>query len=317
MGILLAACLTRAGREVTLLDHDPARAARLERAGLSVTDPEGQTWTARPQVRARLEGPCELAFLCVKAGATEAALAPVRAGGATLAVLQNGCERAAAVGALLADPSRVVGLVTSEGATLLGEGRVRHAGRGETQVGPLLPEGERRAAEVVERLSGAGWRARRGEVRQASWEKLLVNAAINALTGLLECPNGELLRSPAASALADQAAGEVARLARALGVPGAWSEAGAARAWREVAARTGANISSTLQDLRRGQTTEVRAINGTVARLAADLGLAAPLNEHLSRLVAAREELLFTETQPTETQPTETQRQSEPDAEQS
>ena len=304
--MLLAACLTRAGREVTLLDHDPARALRLEQAGLEVTDPEGAVWTARPRVTARLEGEHRLAFLCVKAGASEAALRPLRAGGATIAVLQNGCERGQAVGDLLGEPERIVGLVTYQGATRLGEGRVHRVGRGETQAGALAPESEERAREVAAVLNAAGWSTRLGPVRQASWEKLLVNAAINALTGLLECPNGDLLASPAAAALGDQAAAEVALLARAMGVPGAWNAEAAAAAWRVVAAQTAANLSSTRQDLQRGQTTEVRAINGTVARLAADLGLAAPLNEHLSRLVAAREELL-----------TSAARQREPDVEHS
>jgi 2-dehydropantoate 2-reductase len=45
------------------------------------------------------------------------------------------------------------------------------------------------------------------------------------------------------------------------------------------------NPASTLQSIRRGQPTEIDALNGEVVRSAADVGLAAPLNEHLTRLV--------------------------------
>ncbi|MBL4847382.1 MAG: 2-dehydropantoate 2-reductase [Planctomycetes bacterium] len=290
MGTLLAASLARAGFEVKLLDRDPDRARRLSQKPLVVIDPSGAPWEASVPVLSEPPSEVEVTFLCVKTGATEAAVARL-AGSGTVAVLQNGCERAAAVGALLGAPERVVGLVTSEGATRGAEGRVRHGGRGLTQVGSLTPEGAPRAVRVVELLQAAGWDARLGEVRQASWEKLLVNAAINALTGILDCPNGVLLASAEASALADEAAREVARVASAIGVSGDWEPARATAAWRDVALHTSANISSTLQDLRRSQTTEVRAINGSVARLAAEHGLRAPINDLLCRLVAARQDV--------------------------
>lgn len=291
MGTLLAASLARAGEAVTLLDHDPARAARLDAHPLVVTTLAGESWMAPVPVVTRAPEHVEVAFLCVKASATEAALDHVRAQTCTLAVVQNGCERAEFAGSQTTHPERVVGVSTSVGASLKAEGHALHAGSGKTHVGPLFPEGAERATRVVELLSAAGWAAEGGDVRALSWRKLVVNAAINALTGLLDCPNGHLLTSPAASDLADEAAREVARVAQARGISGDWDPAAACLAWREVALHTSANISSTVQDLRRGQTTEVHAINGAVARLAAEEGLAAPTNELLCRLVAARQEL--------------------------
>jgi 2-dehydropantoate 2-reductase len=44
-----------------------------------------------------------------------------------------------------------------------------------------------------------------------------------------------------------------------------------------------------LQDVLRGAPTEVAVINGAVARLAGELGLAAPVNTLLTALVAALE----------------------------
>lgn len=295
MGTLLAASLARAGHAVSLLDHDPERAARTGARPLELTSPGGEVWEVPVPVLTEAPAGVEVAFLCVKTSATEAALEAVRAQACTVAVLQNGCERAEHVAGALGFGERAVGIATTEGATRTGPGRVHHTGTGETQVGAARPAGVARAARVAELLQSAGFRAEVGDARAASWRKLIVNAAINALSGLLDCPNGRLLESPAAAELADAAAREVACVAAALGVEGDWDKARACAAWREVAHRTSANLSSTLQDLRRGQTTEVHAINGAVARLAAEQGLAAPTNSLLCRLVAAREELARTQ----------------------
>lgn len=297
MGLLLAARLARAGVEVVLLDRDAARAARLEAAGIEL---EGQG-RVPVQVRADPTGLApELVLLCVKAPDTPGALAALGGVPGTVLVLQNGLGRASEVGRRLGDPSRVVGGTTAEGATLLGEGRVRHAGSGPTRLAPLVREGHTRAEAAAALLRRAGLEvAAEDDLPRLEWEKLVVNAAINALTGLLGCPNGALLRSPAARGMAQAAAEETGAVARALGVAGDWSPEAIRRRWEGVAAATAANHSSTLQDLRRGRMTEVHAINGAVAQAAQELDLAAPVNGALDRLVAALEELACPNKTPT------------------
>jgi 2-dehydropantoate 2-reductase len=295
MGCLLAGLLAEAGQQVALLDHRPSRAARIARDGLTL---EGKGGARRVPLRAvasvqGLPGPPEVVFLCVKAGATEAAVAPLRdLAGATVAVVQNGLDRARRVGELLGAPGRVVGVLTTHGATLRGEGHVVHAGRGRTLVGALEPEEGARAARVAEILAKTEFGAQAvQDLEREVWAKLVVNAAINALTGLLGVENGALLESAAATGLADLAAAEVAALAQARGVAGDWSAGAVQAAWRAVARATAANQSSTLQDLLRGRKTEVCAINGAVARAAHEAGLSACVNDTLARLVEAREQL--------------------------
>lgn len=305
LGTLLAARLVEGGREVTLLDHDPARAERLARDGVRVEGP-GQLPVRRVSlpVRADARGlrPA-LVLLCVKTGATNAAVAalagleelPALAGrpsSATVVVMQNGLSRGAVVGGLLDDPGRVVGGTTSEGATLLGEGHVRHAGSGLTRLAALRPEQRARAEAAAAELR-AGWFTVEvcPDLARLEWEKLVVNAAINALTGLLGCKNGALLDAAAAREMAQAAAEEAAAVARARKVAGDWSAAAVKERWETVARATAGNTSSTLQDLRRGRATEVHAINGAVARAAQKLGLPAPVNAALAALTLAREQL--------------------------
>jgi 2-dehydropantoate 2-reductase len=118
-----------------------------------------------------------------------------------------------------------------------------------------------------------------------AWGKLAVNAGINALSAILNVPNGELLARPEALRLMEQAANEVAAVARAKGIALPFADAAAEA--RRVAAATASNLSSMLQDVLRGAPTEVEAINGAVVREGVRAGVPTPVNEELRRLVAA------------------------------
>ena len=104
---------------------------------------------------------------------------------------------------------------------------------------------------------------------QLVWEKVQVNAAIDAVAALLDGPNGVLLDSPSARALGQQAAVECGEVASLLGVPGTWTPDAARARWEAVARATAANFRSTVQDLRRRRKSEIHAINGAIARAGA------------------------------------------------
>jgi 2-dehydropantoate 2-reductase len=119
----------------------------------------------------------------------------------------------------------------------------------------------------------------------AVWRKVVTNAAVNPLTALIRRTNADLLADAPASRVADCIAREVARVARAAGVRIGEDEA--VKQWRAMAALTGANRSSMLQDVEAGRPTEIDAISGAVARLAERHGVAAPMNEAMTVLVSS------------------------------
>ncbi len=292
LGLLFAGLLGEAGAEVALLDRDPERARRLSSKGISLSG-TGEKTERRISVSA-LDSLPESGVVLVAVKAHDDATVVERLRGlkscVTVVTLGNGLGRAEALEPLGAD--RVLLAATAEGATLEGEGRVRHAGRGPTRVAPLVPGGSKRAEKLVKRLAALGFDAHLApDARALAWEKVVVNAAINALTGLLDVRNGALLESEAASTLADGAATEAGAVARHLGIPGDFSEERCRERWRMVAKATSENISSTLQDLRNGRKSEVHGINGAIARQARQAGLAAPVNELLAALILSREEL--------------------------
>jgi len=166
------------------------------------------------------------------------------------------------------------------GARLLAPGTVSFTGRGEVALGP--PSGGRSlvADRVGEALSAAGVETTVAtDMPLRRWEKLAVNAAINATTALARVDNGALADGPGGSLAAD-AARETARVAREQGVD-LPDERAVERTW-QVVRDTAANRSSTLQDVEAGRQTEVDAINGYVVDAAAE---PVPVNGTLTRLL--------------------------------
>lgn len=284
--------MARAGAEVTLLDHRPERAAQLAQAGVFLEDAEGEirlplVVSADP---AQALGGAELALVCVKAyhtaqvSQTLAVHLPLEARALTL---QNGVGNVEAMVAALG-ASRVLGGITSEGATLLAPGRARYAGKGQTHLSRAEGPPDAFVAQLVDLFSRAGFAASQAEGAQnLIWTKLLVNAGINALTAILNVPNGRLLELPAAAEMMALVVIEAEAVGRAAGVT--FLHADMLAEVRRVAACTAVNISSMLQDLRARRPTEVEFINGAICRQGAELGLATPLNLSLTRLVQAME----------------------------
>lgn len=147
----------------------------------------------------------------------------------------------------------------------------------------VLPRG---AEEVAEALERGGARVRVvDDIEPYRWRKLVVNAALNPVTAILQAPNGVVLADPWARALAERLAEEAAAVARARGYP---VESPAAEVFG-VAEMTARNISSMAQDIARCRPTEVEFINGAVVKYGAALGVPTPYNHAVYLLIKSLE----------------------------
>ena len=280
MACLFAHRLSAAGIAVTMLGSWAAGLTALRNDGVRLKGEDG----ALPVRVATNPADCagaRLALVLVKSWQTERAaaqLAECLAADGVALTLQNGLGNREKLEAALGAERVALGITTA-GATLVDPGVVRPAGEGVITVGrhprlPMLLTLSERADFEVRSVSTS---------EELLWSKLAINAAINPLTALLGVLNGELLNRPSARALMGQAAGEVAAIASALHIELTFSDA--AGAAEEVARRTAANVSSMLQDVRRGAPTEIEAICGAVAEAAVKLGVRAPVNRTLALLV--------------------------------
>ncbi|MGD8561628.1 MAG: 2-dehydropantoate 2-reductase [Desulfarculaceae bacterium] len=294
LGTLWAIRLAQAGALVNILDHRPERAALLRRQGFFVEDGEGAAELAldiSPEPAQALED-CQLALVCVKAYNTEevaAVLGRHLPESAKALTLQNGIGNVETLSRTLG-PERVLGGITSEGATLLAPGRVRHAGRGQTRLGPAQGQVDGFVEEIKNLFIQAGFDSQTAErVQNLIWTKLVINVGINALTAILDIPNGHLLKLPGALKIMSQAVAEAVQVGRALGIE--FPQPDMLPAVKDVAQGTSQNISSMLQDVRNHRRTEVDFISGAVARSGAEQGIPTPVNQNLTRLVWALEQM--------------------------
>lgn len=200
--------------------------------------------------------------------------------------LQNGLGNGDTIAEVLG-PARAWQGVTSHGATMLGPGRIRHAGVGPTYL-QMRPDIAQVAEEVATLFQQAEIETHLStDLDSLVWSKLVVNVGINALTAILRVQNGVLAENEAASRLMGRAVQEAVAVAEAKGIKLPYDNP--VEHVRSVAAATGQNRASMFQDVLRGSRTEIGVINGAIVREAAKLGLTAPVNETLTNLVQAIE----------------------------
>jgi 2-dehydropantoate 2-reductase len=171
--------------------------------------------------------------------------------------------------------------VTTTGATLLAPGLVRTGGDGIISIEANQALGPLEAA-----LRSSNFNLQIVDDAQSLiWGKLVINAAINPLTALLQVPNGELLARPIARKMMASLARETAEVAAAEHVHLPFSNPVSAA--EDVARKTAKNHSSMFQDVRRGARTEIDAICGAVTKRAELHGIKTPYNRACWQLVRA------------------------------
>ncbi|MEP1215002.1 MAG: 2-dehydropantoate 2-reductase [Marinobacter sp.] len=174
---------------------------------------------------------------------------------------------------------------TTEGANRPEPGRTVHAGKGETWVGPLTDNATSLLSAVVQALTASGLRVHpETNIQQRLWDKLVINAGINAFTALLNCRNGDILTHPFYLEYIGTLCTEIAAVLAAEGGQPLAPEA-IRRRIETVARSTSENTSSMLSDRQQGRTTEIDFINGYVARRGRVHGIDVSVNQMLTQRV--------------------------------
>ncbi|GMI37023.1 hypothetical protein TeGR_g12512 [Tetraparma gracilis] len=131
---------------------------------------------------------------------------------------------------------------------------------------------------------------------QVLWLKLCVNCCINAITAIHDAPNKHALDLLASSegappGLRESLVSELVAVGNldlaSLGSAFRLSPPLVLEAAGRVAELTAGNVNSTLQDVRSGRVTEIRALNGYVVRRGGELGVDTPANAWLVEKVEA------------------------------
>jgi 2-dehydropantoate 2-reductase len=285
MACLFAARLAAAGIAFRMLGSWPEGVDALRREGVRLVEPDGSQTSFPVEVRLRARDcvGANYAIVLVKSWQTNHAARQLQdclsEDGIAL-TLQNGLGNRETLVKHLGAPRVALG-VTTLGANLIGPGQVRPAGEGVTTL-----SAQPRLTPLTDLLRSAGFLIENSpDANALLWGKLVINAAINPPTALLGVTNGVLLARPTARALLAAAAREAAAVAVAQGIALPFPDPVVAA--ESIARRTADNLSSMLQDVRRGAPTEIDAISGTIVRAGTQTGVATPINRTLWQLVKA------------------------------
>ncbi len=296
LGSTFGAWLSEAGHDTWLLNRPNAHLDAIAHDGLEVTTTDG---TRRLQVRTAVDaeavGVVDLVVVLVKSFATTAAMTQARAlvGLHTLVLsLQNGLGHEELLAEIVGQ-ERVIAGKTYVGGVLLGPGQIRSGVVGKrTIIGELDGQLSARVQAVAAVFDNAGLATTvSGNILGTLWDKLLVNVATGALTGITQLTYGQLYSEPLLRDVALQAVGEAIAVAHAAGVELGLREPQAA--WE--LAREGLPTSfktSLLQSLQKGSITEIDFINGAVVRLGQQYRVPTPVNATLVACIKGIERAL-------------------------
>ncbi|MDR6177072.1 MULTISPECIES: putative 2-dehydropantoate 2-reductase [unclassified Pseudomonas] len=285
LGGLWAARLFRGGEPVRLILRDRTRLAQY-RAGGGLQLSEGDTTSLYPLPAETPEAgnPIRRLILACKSYDAEEAIASVAARlepEAEILLLQNGLGSQDAVAARV-PRARCLRASTTEGAYRETDFHVVAAGAGQIWIGDQL--GSHTPPPWLDTLAQLGFPVRwTDDIDARLWRKLAINCAINPLTVLHRCRNGELRQHAAeVAALCD----ELAALLEAMGL--APAAQGLQQEVEAVIVATANNRSSMLQDVERGQRTEVGHLLGHALPIAGRLRLPVPHLTDLQQRLRAR-----------------------------
>ena len=292
MGCIFGAALLEGGHAVTFYDVDQNKTDMLNRAGLTIIEPDGAKRTFK-SVRAvnQIEDapPPELALVMVKAYSTAQAARElslvIKKGATPVLALQNGLGHITRMSQYL-DEKQLFPGVTYQAAFQTEPGLVYHNGHGLTTIAPRVRSSLSKAMDVARLLNNSQLTAAASsDIRPMRWKKLIVNSAINPLSAIHKLLNGQLPKDPQIARDMMGLVMEGVAVAQKEGVPLNYGEMWASAL--EACRATAQNRSSMLADVEKGRMTEIEAINGSIVRLGEKHGVDTPLNVRMVRSVVA------------------------------
>ena len=285
LGCAIGGLLTEAGNEVWLINRHADQVEAMKRRGLLLRDGGvDRAVPVRAATTANEAGVVDLVIVLVKSFHTREAMEPALSliGPDTLVIsLQNGLGHEDILASIVGR-ERVLAGKTYAGGSQLGAGHVLIGTRGkDTHIGELDGTVTPRVQRIAEVFNAAGLQTTvSDDIMGTIWDKLLINVATGALTGITRLTYGELYQRPELEACGVAAVAEAMAVAKAIGIKlgitdprQAWLKAGAGLPYEFK--------TSMLQSLERGSVTEIDFVNGAVVRGGQQCGVATPVNQTL------------------------------------
>ena len=292
MGSIYAALMADAGNEVWAVDTWQEHVEAINRDGLRV---EGKSGDRTVRLRATTDGSevgtCDLVIVATKAsGVAAAARTALSMTGPDTVILtiQNGLGAADRIAEAIPTNQVMLGVVGGFGASMRGPAHAHHNGMEMVRLGEMDGGETDRLAKVVKVWEQSGFAAKGyPDIHQMIWEKLICNCAVSGPCCITGLTVGQVLDNPDAWSIASACAAEADAVARAKGIKLGFDDV--ASYVRAFGAKIPHSKPSMLQDHVARRPSEIDAINGAIPAEAAKVGLSAPVNDAVAKLIRARE----------------------------
>jgi len=285
LGCALGGVLTEAGNEVWLINRNADQVDAMNSRGLILRDGGvDRSVAVHAATTAQPAGVVDLVVVLVKSFHTQQAMQAATSllGPDTLVLsLQNGLGHED----ILADivgRERVLAGKTYAGGSQLGVGHVNIGTKGkDTHIGELDGAMTERVQRVAHVFNAAGLDTTVSDnIMGTIWDKLLINVATGAITGITGLPYGDLYKQPELEACGVAAVAEAMAVAKASGIR--LSITDPSQAWHKAGAGLPYEFrTSMLQSLDKGSITEIDFVNGSVVRWGQRCGVPTPVNQTL------------------------------------
>jgi 2-dehydropantoate 2-reductase len=297
LGSVIGGSLAEAGNNVLLVNRNRAHVDAINREGLTIrTDGKDRAVAVRAAIPAEVGELADLVIVLVKSFHTaEAVREAIGLVGpnTTMLSLQNGLGHEDILIGLVGR-DRVIAGKTYVGGVMFGPGHVIAGVDGkETIIGELDGRITPRIEHIAATFEAAGMKlVVSRNIMGAMWDKLLVNIATGALSGITRLAYGGLYAVPELEVTATAAVAEAIAVAKASGIE--IETVHPHEAWVKAASGLPPEFkASMLQSLEKGSVTEVDFINGAVVRAGAKAGVPTPVNATLVACVKGIERAEF------------------------
>jgi 2-dehydropantoate 2-reductase len=309
IGSVVGGLLTKAGRDVTLIDQWPEHVTAMKTRGLRLSGTCGEHLIPVKALHIHevqtIAEPFDAVFISVKSYDTEWAvqlgLAYLEQPDGVLVDFQNGIndERVAAI----AGRERSLGCVITIGAGMYEPG---HAMRTDTgaigfKVGEHDGSDSARARALARIMNDVAPTKVTTNLWGERWSKLTVNCMANPMAGLSGLGSAEVRSEPVPRRIAIHLAAEAITVGRASGhevepiygiEPQRFVDAAAGRGFQEIERDLAASAKhlaggrpSLLQDVLKGRRTEIDYLNGYVSQEGRKRGIKTPVNDAVVELI--------------------------------
>ena len=309
IGSVIGGYLTRAGRDVTLIDTWPDHVETMKRDGLRVTALDDDFTVPVKAMHigevSSTSEPFDAAFLSVKSYDTVWAahfIMPYLGPTGIIVSAQNAVNDE--VIAPIAGYNRVLGCVITLGAGLYEPGHVQRTStpdRHSFTLGEPSGMATERVKALAESRSEVGLSKVTTNLWGERWAKLATNSMANPVCSITGIGSAAVRQTPGVVDISVKVAREVVQVGSSLGVEvepisgipaSTYERAGDAEVMEDIktqlaagAGTLGEGRPSMYQDVLKGRRTEIEYLNGYVVRRGREAGVPTPVNEAIVRLL--------------------------------